>query len=153
PDAAARARDVVDFESQVAAASWTKVQQRDLSAIYNPMSVGQLRNWLPGFNWSGLLANAQMKSLPRVVVQEKSAFPKIVAIYGKAPLDTIRAWQAFHIADKAAPYLSDDFTEAYFQLHNKVVEGQEQQQARWKRGITAVSGADVDSGFGRFGTM
>jgi putative endopeptidase len=153
PDPAARAKDVVDFETRVAAASWTKAQQRDLVATYNPMSIDQLRKWAPGFNWPGFFANAQMKSLQHVIVQEKSAFPKIAAVYVKAPLETIRAWLAFHIADKAAPYLSADFTEAHFQLHNKVLEGQLQQQARWKRAITAVSGADVDGGFGSFGTM
>jgi putative endopeptidase len=153
PDAAARAKDVVDFETQVAAVSWTKTQQRDLVATYNPMSIDQLRKWALGINWSGFLANAQLKGLRRVIVQEKSAFPKISAVYAKTPLDTLRAWHAFHIADNAAPYLSDDFTEAYFQLHNKVLEGQQQQRARWKRAITAVSGADVDRGFGRFGTM
>jgi|HubBroStandDraft_1064217.scaffolds.fasta_scaffold04445_8 putative endopeptidase len=153
PDAAARAKDVVDFETQVAAASWTKAQQRDLVATYNPMSIHQLRKWAPDFNWSGFLANAQMKSLRRVIVREKSAFPKIAAVYAKAPLDTIRAWHAFHIADNAAPYLPDNFAQAYFQLHNRVLQGQQQQQARWKRAITAVSGDDVYGGFGGFGTM
>jgi putative endopeptidase len=145
----------VDFESQVAAASWTKVQQRDLSATYNPMSIGTLKRWAPEFNWSGFIANAKMQSLRLVVVHEKSAFPKISAIYSKAPLDTIRAWHAFHIADNAAPYLSSAFTEAYFQLHNNVLAGQQQEQARWKRAITAVSGGDFGVGdrFGTFGTM
>jgi putative endopeptidase len=155
PDAPARAKDVVDFETQVAAASWTKAQQRDLLATYNPMSISQLGKWAPNFNWSGFLASAGMQRLPRVIIQEKSAFPKIAAIYAKAPLDTIRAWHAFHIADNAAPYLSSAFTEAYFQLHANVLAGQQQQQVRWKRAITTVSGGDFGIGdrFGTFGTM
>jgi putative endopeptidase len=153
PGSAARAKDVVDFETRLAAASWTKAQQRDLVATYNPMSIDQLRKSAPGFNWSGFLASAQMKSLRRVIVREKSAFPKIAAVYAKTPLDTIRAWHAFHIADNAAPYLSDDFTEAYFQLHDKVLQGQQRQEVRWKRAITAVSGADVSDRFGTFGTI
>lgn len=153
PDAEARATDVVAFETQVAAASWTKTEQRDLVAIYNPMSIDQLRNLAPGFNWSGFLANAQMKTLRRVIVQEKSAFRKIAAIYAKAKPDTIRAWLAFHIADNAAPYLPEDFTEAHFRLHQKTLQGQQQKEVRWKRAITAVSGADGNDRFGIFGTM
>ncbi len=155
PDPATRAKDVVDFESQVAAASWSKAEQRDLSATYNPMSIDELRKWAPGFDWPGFLANARMKSLPLVIVQEKTAFRKIAAIYAKAPLDTIRAWHAFHIADNAAPYLSAAFTEPYFQLHNKALAGQQQERVRWKRAITAVSGGDFGVGdrFGTFGTM
>jgi putative endopeptidase len=155
PDPATRAKDVVDFESQVAAASWSKAEQRDLSATYNPMSITALKKWTPGFDWSGFLANARMKTLPVAIVREKSAFRKIAAIYAKTPLDTLRAWQAFHITDNAAPYLSSAFTEPYFQLHNKVLAGQEQEAARWKRAITAVSGGDFGVGdrFGTFGTM
>jgi putative endopeptidase len=155
PDAAARAKSVVDFETQVAAASWTKAQQRDVLASYNPMSIDQLSKWAPGFPWSAFFANAEIKHLSRVVIQEKSAFPQIAAIYAKAPLDTIRAWHAFHIVDNAAPYLSDPFTKAYFELHNNVLAGQQQQEIRWKRAITAVSGGDFGIGdrFGTFGTM
>jgi putative endopeptidase len=119
------------------------------------MSIDQLSKWAPGFPWSAFFANAEIKHLSRVVIQEKSAFPQIAAIYAKAPLDTIRAWHAFHIVDNAAPYLSDPFTKAYFELHNNVLAGQQQQEIRWKRAITAVSGGDFGIGdrFGTFGTM
>ena len=43
-----RLRAFVDFEAQIAEASWTKVEQRDLTAIYNPMTVEELEKWGPG---------------------------------------------------------------------------------------------------------
>lgn len=51
PEPEARAKDVVDFETKIAEASWTKAQQRDLVAIYNPMSVDELTKFTPGFAW------------------------------------------------------------------------------------------------------
>lgn len=155
PDADKNAEDIVDFETKIADASWTKAQQRDFNAIYNPMSVQDLKKFVPGFAWDKFLAEAKMPNLTRVIVAEKSAFPKIVDAYSKTSIDTIRAWQAFHIADNAAPYLSKPFTDAYCELHAKTLSGQKQQQARWKRAITAVSGGDflVGDRFGTFGTM
>jgi putative endopeptidase len=149
------ARDIVDFETKIADASWTKAQQRDFNAIYNAMSVQDLKKFVPGFAWDKFLHEAKMPNLTRVIVAEKSAFPKIIDAYSKTPIDTIHAWQAFHIADNAAPYLSKPFTDAYFELHAKTLSGQKQQQARWKRAITAVSGGDflVGDRFGTFGTM
>src|ERR1700719_976400 len=96
-----------------------------------------------------------MPKLTRVVVAEKSAFPKIVDAYAKTPIETIRAWQTFHLADNAATYLSKAFTDAYFELHAKTLSGQKEQQARWKRAITTVSGGDFGVGdrFGTFGTV
>ena len=155
PDAEKSAKDVVEFETQIAEASWTKTQQRDLIAIYNPMSIQELKKLAPGFAWEKFLAEAKIAKLTRVVVAEKSAFPKIVDAYAKAPIETIQAWQTFHLADNAAPYLSKPFTDAYFDLHAKTLSGQKEQQARWKRAITTVSGGDFGVGdrFGTFGTM
>jgi putative endopeptidase len=155
PEAEARARDVVDFETKIADASWTKAEQRNLDAIYNPMTVDDLQRFAPGFNWKGFLGATKMDNLSRVIIAEKSAFPKLADIYAKTPLETIRAWHAFHIADNAAPYLSKAFTGAYFELRGKTLSGQKEQQARWKRAITTVGGGDfvVGDRFGTFGTM
>ena len=155
PDAEKSAKDIVDFETKIADVSWTKTQQRDLNAIYNPMSIEELKKFAPGFAWEKFLGEAKMAKLTRVIVAEKSAFPKIVDVYSKAPMDTIRAWQAFHIADNAAPYLSKPFTDAYFELHDKTLSGQKEEKVRWKRAITAVGGGDFGVGdrFGTFGTL
>lgn len=155
PDPDARANDIIQFETQIAEASWTKTQQRDLSAIYNPFKVEELDKFSPGFAWKPFIASTAMNKLDRVIVAEKSAFPKLAQLYAKAPLDTIRAWHSFHIADNAAPYLSKPFVDAYFELHNKTLSGQQQEQVRWKRAITAIGGGDFGVGdrFGTFGTM
>jgi putative endopeptidase len=155
PDADARAKDVVAFETAIAQASWTKVQQRDPVATYNPMSVAALQKLTPGFAWSGYLANANLSKVTRVIVAEKTAFPKLAAVYAKTPLDTIRAWHAFHIAGNAAPYLSKPFADAYFEMRDKTLSGQKEQKARWKRAITVVGGGDFGVGerFGTFGTL
>src|SRR4249919_1200970 len=98
---AAAAKDVVAFETKIAAASWTKVEQRDPVATYNPMSVAELQKLAPGFAWSQFLAQAHLGDVPRVIVGEKTAFPKHAALYAQTPVATVRAWQAAHVADNA----------------------------------------------------
>ena len=89
------------------------------------------------------------------IVAEKSAFPKIAAIFAKAPVETLQAWQAFNVADHAAPYLSKAFADALFEMRNKTLSGQAEQQVRWKRGVQAVSGGDYGAGdrYDRFGNL
>jgi len=155
PQPAERAKEVVAFENKVAAASWPKEQQRDPVATYNPMTPAELAKTAPGFAWTSFLASAGLSEVTRVIVAEKTAFPKLAAIYAATPLETLRAWQAFHIADNAAPYLSKPVTQAYFELREKTLSGQQQPQARWKRAVLAVGGGDFGVGdrFGTFGTM
>jgi putative endopeptidase len=46
------------------------------------------------------------------IVTTNTAFPKIAKIYADTPIDTLKAWQAFKVADGAAPMLSKRFVDA-----------------------------------------
>ncbi len=143
------------FESKIAEASWTKTEQRDPIATYNPASVAELKTLAPGFAWEPFLAQAGLAKLDRVIVAEQSAFPKIAAVFAETPLEILQAWQAFNVADHAAPYLSKPFADAFFELRQKTLSGQAEPPARWKRGVHAVSGGDYGAGdrYDRFGNL
>ncbi len=141
-DPRASAAAVVAFETHIAEVSWTKAEQRDVEATYNPQSVKQLAALAPGFPWQDFLNAAELGDLDRVVVAEKSAFPRIVAVYRSTPLDTLKAWQAFTVADNAAFYLSSPFAEARFEFRDKALSGQPVEPLRWKRAVRAVGGGD-----------
>ncbi|HEY5048347.1 MAG TPA: M13 family metallopeptidase [Rhizomicrobium sp.] len=154
PNAQTSAKDIVEFETKIAQASWTRAQDRDVEATYNPMSIAELQVLAPGVDWKAYLAGASLSDRVRVIVAEKSAFPKIAAVLAAAPIETIRAWLAFHVADSAAPYLSRNFAQAFFELHQKTLAGQKAQETRWKRAIHAVSGGDCGASPGDcFGTL
>jgi putative endopeptidase len=155
PEPEKRAAEIIAFETAIAGASWTKTQQRDPNATYNPMSIPELEKWTPGFAWKPYLASAGLGSLDRVIVAEKSAFPKIAAIYAKTPLETLKAWEAFQVLDNAAPYLSRPFADAFFEMRGHTLSGQQVQSPRWKRGVHAVAGGDFLAGdrFDRFGNL
>jgi putative endopeptidase len=76
-----------------------------------------------------------------VVVTTNTAFPKFAKVYADTPLDTLKAWQAFKVADGAAPMLSKRFVDASFEFRNKTLAGQPEQKPRWKRGVATRSTA------------
>jgi putative endopeptidase len=142
PEPEAKAAAVVAFETQVAEASWTKAQQRDIERMYNPQTQTELVALTPKFAWHRFLQGAGLSGTDRLVVAEKSAFPPIAVIYQSTPLDVLQAWQAFTVADNAAFYLAKPFSQARFQFRDTVLSGQPEEQVRWKRAIRAVSGGD-----------
>jgi putative endopeptidase len=142
PESSVSAVAVVDFETKIANASWTKTEQRDLDKIYNPTKTRDLAALTPGFAWPRFLRGAGVGDIDRVIVAEKSAFARISAVYQAAPLDVLKAWQAFSVADNAAFYLSKPFSAARSGFRDKVLSGQLVEPVRWKRAIRAVSGAN-----------
>jgi putative endopeptidase len=145
PDAEAQAKAVVALETSIAEASWTKVQQRDPVATYNAMTPAELASLAPGFDWTAYFAAGDLGSVNRVVVGEKTAFPRIAAIFAATPIETLQAWQAFTVADGAAPYLSKRFADAHFEFRNKVMSGQSVQKPRWKRAVAAVNAGEGEA--------
>jgi putative endopeptidase len=130
---------ILAFETAIAEASWSNAERRDPEKTYNPTSVAALDEAAP-FPWRRLLASAGLGGLDRVVVEENTAIPKIAALYARAPLDTLKAWQAFHLADGAAPYLSKRFVAANFGFRSRTMRGVAEQPERWKRAVATVNG-------------
>jgi putative endopeptidase len=155
PDADASARAIVELETKIADASWTKAQQRDLDAVYNPFPLADLEKFAPGFSWKAFLDAANLAKVTRPVVAEKTAFPKLAKIFADTPVKTLQAWLAFNVADNAGPYLSKPFVDAWFDMHGKTLAGQAAIEPRWKRAVRAVSGGDYGGGdrWDRFGNL
>ena len=53
-------------------------------------------------------------------------------------LDNWKNYLRFHIANINAPYLSDEFSTAYFDFYQKYLRGAQEQEPRWKRCVEFV---------------
>ncbi|MFC3071116.1 M13 family metallopeptidase [Phenylobacterium soli] len=142
---AENAKAIVDFETRLAEASWSRIERRDRDKTYNPMSPAELSAYTPGLDWNRYLAGAGLPKVERVVVTTNTAFPKVAKVYDETPLETLKAWQAFHVADNAAPYLSKRFVDANWSFRQHELAGQPEQQARWKRAAAFMDGAIGES--------
>jgi putative endopeptidase len=144
-DAPERSADaIVAFETAIAQASWPLSDTRDSTKTYNPTSVADLSRTIP-FPWERFLDSAKLGDLDRIVLSEVTAIPKIAAAFNTAPLDTLKAWQAFHVADAAAPYLSKRFVTASFEFRSRTLSGVAELPERWKRGVRLVNDAMSDA--------
>ena len=141
PDPAAAARDVVALETRIAEAHWTRAESRNRDKTYNLMTRAELKAQAPGFPWSTFLDAAGVGRAEKAIVAQSTAFPKVARIFAEADLRTLKAWQAFHIADEMAPLLSKRFVDAAFEFRAKFLNGQPQQRERWKRGVTFAENA------------
>ena len=54
---------------------------------------------------------------------------------------TLQAWEAFQIADDAAPLLSKRFVDTNWEFRSKFLNGAQEQRPRWKRAIGFAEGA------------
>ncbi len=135
------AADIVAFETKIAEAHWTRAQSRDRDKTYNAMTPDELAAFAPGFDFKSFLAAASLDKSPKIIVGQKSAFPKLAEIFAATDLETLKAWEAYHVTDEASPLLSQRFVDANFEFKGKFLTGQPQIRDRIKRGVGFVEGS------------
>jgi putative endopeptidase len=132
---AANADAILAFESRIAEAHWTPIQNRNRDETYNEYTISQLAAEAPGFPWQDYYNAVGVGEVPRLIVRQDTAMPKIAAIYAETSIEVIQAWQAFHTTDDAASRLSRRFADAQWEFRSRDLNGQPLQRPRDTRCI------------------
>ena len=140
-DADKAAADIVAFETRLAEKSWTKVQQRQIDKIYNPMTLTEIAAAAPGFDWAAWAQAAHLPATAHTIVTENTAVPELARIFGETDVETLKAYLAVQYADQSARYLSKAFVDAQFTFRGTVLNGVAENRPRWNRGVRAVDGS------------
>ena len=140
PDPAAAASKIMAFETEIAALSWDVAERRQIEKVNNPYSFDELKAYAPGIDWDAYFAGADLAPQKRLIAQENTAIQRLAKLYQATPLDTLKLWQQFHIADQASPYLGKSMVDSRFQ-YTSTLTGTTQLLPRWKRAITLVNGS------------
>ncbi|MCZ6827114.1 MAG: hypothetical protein O7D88_06410 [Gammaproteobacteria bacterium] len=129
---------VLDIETAIAEAHWTQVQNRQRDKLYNPYDVDGANELTPGFDWNIFLDAAGLDPARDFIVRQPSYFSALGNMVAETPVDDWKTYFRFKLLDAAAPYLSEAFVEASFDMGGRAVQGIEQNQPRWKRAVQAT---------------
>jgi putative endopeptidase len=142
-NAEARARALVGFETQIAKASWTRVQSRDANKTYNKMTLADLRKAAPGFDFATYF-KSRGAPIDEVIVGQPSAVAGIAKLVGQAPLGVLKDQLLVRSLDSFADVLPSAFDKENFAFYGTVLSGTPEQQARWKRAVDYTVGSLTD---------
>lgn len=140
-DATKQAGDVLAFETRLAAASLSPVEERDLKNQYHFVSVAEADKVTPHFSWEKFFAGQGVTIGQGFSLSQPRFFAQFDQMLATTPVSAWRAYLRFHAIDDAAPYLSKSFQDNRFAFYGTTLAGQPQQRPRWKRVLGAVNGA------------
>jgi putative endopeptidase len=130
---AARAEEILAFETKVAAARTPLEQLIDPARSYNPVSLAQLRGLAPGFDWLAYFAGAELRPPAQLVIDDPKAFARVANLFSTADLGMLRARQAFAAADYNAALLSSDLYAAKVAFRTDVLNTPSLAARGWSR--------------------
>jgi putative endopeptidase len=138
-DAKKQADDVLKFETQLAAASLSPVEERDTKNEYHFVSIEDADKVTPHFSWEKFFDAQGVKIDKGFSLSQPKFFAQFDKMLATTPVSQWQAYLRFHAIDDASPYLSKNFQDNKFAFYGTTLAGQPQQRPRWKRVLGAVN--------------
>jgi putative endopeptidase len=147
PHPEAAARTVLEIDTRLAAGHWERAETRDVQKTYNLMTLADIKQLCPAFDWDAYVTNlagsdpAADRVLAEACVRQPSYLGHLSTVLDEVPIDAWRPWMLSHVLRSSAAYLTDDFVETNFDFYGRTLNGTPELRARWKRGVAFVEGA------------
>ncbi|MEO7200906.1 MAG: M13 family metallopeptidase [Dokdonella sp.] len=138
-DAATQAKAVLAFESRLAKVSFAPVELRTPENVYNFVTVEAANKVTPHFDWAAFFKAQKADVTDGFSLSQPKFFAEFDAMLGKQPVADWQAYLRYHYADGASPYLSKPFQDQYFAFHKQTLNGQQEDEPRWKRVLATVN--------------
>jgi predicted metalloendopeptidase len=120
-NAAANAKAIVDFETELAKVQWTKVELRDPIKAYNKVPLADMGKVAPDYDWNGYLqATGIAGKTTYVIVSQPTYLKGFAEISNKTSLDTWKAYLTMHLLDAYGSYLNKAFVDERFDFYGKL---------------------------------
>ncbi len=139
-DARALAEKDLLVENEMASIFWSREQNRDMQAIYNPMSTEEMIARWPNLNLGLMFEAAGIPAQEKVIVQQPSYFDGLNNLYKNLPLEYFKSYFLAQFVSGQASSLSDDFYTAQWEFFSHQMAGAKEQQPRWKRAMSVPNG-------------
>ena len=145
-NAAAHAAQVVDIESRLAQAQWTRVQMRDPVKSYNRVEFGNFDTLAPAFDWKAYFAAAGLAlKESSAVVRQPSFLGGFSEAVAAIPLDAWKSYFTWRIVESYAPYLDSATVKERFAFDGTVLRGTPQPEPLWQLALRFTDGAVSDA--------
>jgi putative endopeptidase len=128
-DAASHAAQILDIETRLAQAQWTRVQTRDPVKSYNRVAFDKFGALAPAFDWSAYFKAAGLASkTSAAVVRQPSFLGGFSATVADVPLDAWKSYLAWRVIDSYAEYLDSATVKENFAFDGTVLRGTPQSE-------------------------
>ena len=142
-----RARVVLDLETRMAKAAWTRVELRNPQKTYNKRTLAQLEQEAPGFDWAAYF-KARGAKIDELNVRQPSYADAFAKLAAGTPALQWRTYLRWHALRATADLLPKAFEEEDFAFYGKVLNGTPEQEARWKR-VEAMEDGTIGEALGQ----
>ena len=130
----------MEVEQVLATEAWPREKNRDMQAIYNPMSSEEILAAWPGLGFDKLCEATGVPAQEKIIVEQPSYFEALSSYMQKADLETLKAYVLAQFVAGQCSALSDEFYTASWEFFSHQMAGAQEETPRWKRAMSVPNG-------------
>ena len=134
------AKNINALETKIAEWSISREEQRDIAKMYNPVPYAQLCEEYNSIDWKSVFNSLNLNNIDTVIITQPKALKQVNDLMPKLSLQEVKDYLVFNYISSASSYLSNDFTEANFEMYSKTLQGTKEMQPMWKRALNVPNG-------------
>ncbi len=138
--AAKNAATVMAIETQLAIASMTNVEQRNIPAMYNKKSIAEIAELSPSFDWAAYLNGLGVSDTDTLIVMQPKFIEEFENIVKNTPMDDWKVYLKWTIINGTANFLNHEVVKANFDFFGTELRGTKEMRPRWKRVLGTTNG-------------
>lgn len=127
------AATVMKIENMLADASMTRVELRNIPAQYNKMSVQEISDLAPSFDWNNYLTDLGANGIDTMIVTQPKFIEGFEKVVTTIPMEDWKTYLEWTVINGTANYLNHDVVQANFDFYGKELSGTTEMRPRWKR--------------------
>ena len=131
--AASEAQTILAIETKLAESSLTRVEMRDPERLYHRMTVAQVKELAPNYDWAGYMQKLGVTQKTDVNVATPDFFKVVNPMLSSVPIADWQTYLRWHVINNTASALSSAFVNEDFYFKGTVLQGSKENLPRWKR--------------------
>ncbi len=129
------------LELRMAKSFYPKEKLRDPHANYHKMSIDEVKEKFPGFDWDTFLTTRGAGAAKFINIAQPEAITESIAVMNDTDFELIKTYLKYRIVSAADSVLDDKSYDIAFDFYNRTMAGQKEQKPRWKRAVAMIDDA------------
>ena len=142
--------DIIKIEIELAKASWTDADLRDIDKNYTKFTIKELQSRFSHINWIEYF-NSQGWEKPNdnIIVDQPSFMDNVMNILNSHSLEEIKNYLSWHVVDRLSNWIDESSAELNFNFYEKIINGKIENNPIWKRAVMQANNLIIGEALGR----
>ncbi|MDA8595751.1 M13 family metallopeptidase [Flavobacteriaceae bacterium] len=134
-----KAQMIFEYEYDLAAPRMTKEERRDARKSYNPMTIAELRELAPEFDWTAYFEGIGVGDIDRVIVSDPKYMKVMNDLVANSSMEQIKAYATWNVVRTSAGMLTTELETANWEFYSKELRGAQAQRPREERALSTIN--------------